>query len=132
MAATAPTFSLVLISLLSLSTNKIIATYINPLSIPSCIGHPGLLKCAYDVESAIIHGGFAEISSVVPTISLALDSINAAKASYINALHFLPSKHFESGFHNSLKAAFSAAIHEADEASKVLLDKHMLHNSYWG
>lgn len=120
MAEATTTFSLLLLtSLLALSTTETIATFINPLTIPSCTGHPALLKCAHDIQFALVGAGRTEIGAEAHTISLILDSINAAKASYINALHFISSNHIETKFTKSLHSAFNVAIRELNVASKV-------------
>lgn len=121
MAATTPTLPLLLlVSLLSISTTKSVATFINPLQIPSCTDHPAFLKCAHDIQSAIIGAaGSVNIGSGAHKISLLLDSIDVAKASYTNVLHFLSSNHVKSDLINSLYSAFNAAIHEIKCASKV-------------
>lgn len=123
MATTTPALSLLLVSLLSLSTTKTVATFINPLSIPSCTGHPAMLKCAHDIQSSIIGaGGSIEIGGGAHhTISLLLDSIDAAKASSVNVLHFLSSDRIESDFSKSLQLAIHIAIQELNLASKVYI-----------
>jgi hypothetical protein len=121
MATTSTISSLLLLTSLlhALSTTKTVATFVNPISIPSCTGHPSLLQCAHDIQFALLGSGYAEIGSGVHIISLIQDSINAAKASYINVLHFLSSSHIDSGFGNSLQSAFQIAIDELNAASKV-------------
>lgn len=126
MAATTPTFSLLLlVSLLSLSTTETIATFINPLTIPSCTGHPAFLKCAHDIQSAIIGTGSVEIGAGAHTISILLGSIDVAKASYINVLHFLSSNRIESDFIKSAHSAFHTAIRDIKCASKVYFESIM-------
>jgi hypothetical protein len=120
MAVTTPALSLLLlVSLLSLSTTKTAATFINPLSIPSCSGHPAMLKCAHDIQSAIVGVGSAGIGAGSHTISLLLDSINTAKSSYIIVLHFLSSNHIKSDFSESFHSTINVAIQELNYASKV-------------
>jgi hypothetical protein len=121
MAATSTTSSLLLLTslLLALSTTETVATFVNPISIPSCTGHPSLLQCAHDIQFALIGTGYAEIGTGVHIISLIQDSINAAKASNINVLHFLSINHMDSSFSKSLQSAFQFAIAELIAASKV-------------
>jgi hypothetical protein len=124
MAATAPALSLLLlVSLLSLSTTKTAATFINPLSIPSCSGHPAMLKCAHDIQSAIVGVGSAGIGAGSHTISLLLDSINTAKSSYLNVLQFISSNHIKSDFSKSLHPAIRIAVQQLNNASKVSIDQ---------
>jgi hypothetical protein len=122
MAATHSALSLLLaVSLLCLFTTKTVATFINPLSIPSCTGHPAMLVCAHDIQSAVVGAGSAGIGAGSHTISLLLDSINTAKSSYINVLHFLSSNHIKSDFSKSLHSAISSALQELNHASKVYI-----------
>jgi hypothetical protein len=119
MAATPALSLLLFVSLLSHSTTKTVATFIDPLSIPSCMGHPAMLKCAHDIQSSIVGVGSAGIGAGSHTISLLLNSIDTAKSSYITVLHFLSSNHNKFDFSKPLHSTISIAVQQLNHASKV-------------
>lgn len=127
MAMRAPTFSILfLISLLSLSATKTSAH--NRFSFPSsCIGHPSLLKCALDFESALKAAASTETHIATGASNVVIESINAAKAAGVSILHFLSSMHGglitlhpEIEWVNSLNSTVGIAVHELIKASTVI------------
>lgn len=128
MAAGVPKFSMLLfVFLLSLFTTKTVAhdRFLIP---PSCTGHPSLLKCALGFKSALMAAASTETHITDSELSIALESINAAKATGISILHFLSSLH--GGLINEhyskiecvdkVNSTIDIAVHELIKASMVI------------
>lgn len=114
---------LLLVSLLSLFTATTVATFINPLIIPSCSGQGKLDKCYQDYKAAYgaAHASSGKIGTADTTIVLAHNAVYAAKTSCSITLQFFKSFRGGSQRFITCEHTFNIAIIHLRKASFVSL-----------
>jgi hypothetical protein len=123
MSAKTTAVSLLLISLLSISATTTLATFVSPLTVPSCSTQLNPVKCYQDYKAAYVAAASAELGMAANAIGIASNAVNAAKASCSAALQFFNSVKGGMPVSITCQNTFTLAVHYLGQASVVSLDE---------